>query len=587
MIKFFRREFGPYFRDFSEYDFKFFKTLRDVILRPSKVIEANDGTYTGELKFAFNVFTVMFIIYYITDPSWIEDLGAYQLWKYSLPHQYYLALENGIQEDYYGYIQAIAFIPLYFICLKLLFYRKKPWGFFLSASFYLSSLICGLMIGLLTFINWIYPEAGGLAALLLLLTVSIYPVISLRIQHWFVSGLKGVVATAIPFLAISIFLENVLSNLATNILANEPVIVMQSSDDLVLYQTILPIESGFMQQAIMKDSKSIYALSFSELIKYQNGNIVWRKALYDWHSKYMNLLSNDLLLISCFHEDDRGEMYELVMTLYSPDGDTLMNHRMPYQMKSKEVSTLAISDESFKAFIEGQELYFKKVNAEWKLDALKSFSNPGISYSYTPLDSVNSIRTVIKRGEIHISEMAIEKVMGDSVVWNQNLFKKHSPFDPLDLLYTYADTRNDVSFTHYTLAQDSSYVIHLSAFNNSDGSKIWQNSFSLPVDVSEFGKLKGDDDYLYLFGESHKFYSDWFWQPTYHIGLIVKIDKRSGAYLSHVFIGPDDRWGSHSTVIDLISSGDTLHFVSHDMLREQIASEDVDDLLIKGIKRDF
>ncbi|WP_425390479.1 hypothetical protein [Ekhidna sp.] len=101
IVNFLKREFGPYFRDFSEYDFRFFRTFRDSFLRSTKVIEANDGTYTGELKFTFNVFTVLFVIYYLYNSAGF-DIGDFQMWKYPLPHQRYVELNKSIEEDYYG-----------------------------------------------------------------------------------------------------------------------------------------------------------------------------------------------------------------------------------------------------------------------------------------------------------------------------------------------------------------------------------------------------------------------------------------------------------------------------------------------------
>ena len=586
MINFLKREFGPYFRDFSEYDFKFFRTLRDAFLRPTKVIEANDGTYTGELKFAFNIFTVLFIIYYISEPSWIEGIGVFKLWRYTIPHQEYLSLQKSIEEDYYGYIQAIAFIPLYFIFMKLLFYKKKPWGFFLSASFYLSSVIFCLFFGLIFFLNWVFPTDEGFVLLFFILFIAVYPAISLRLQHWFASAIKGIIATTIPFLIISLFLENSLSNLATNLMSSEPVLELKSSDDKLSHRKKMDMEIDGIQQVVIESSWHMYLVGHNSLSMIINEKPVWQREFTDYYQKQLVTVGEDKLVVACFHTNNKDQMEELVFTLYNVIGDTLFNHRTKYTGPVVDMSVQTLSDSSFNLYLGDTHMSFAANRDKWNV-SISNKGLPNLNHVYYPLDDQAVIRSSVER-DIHITNMYLEMITNnDSVQWKQSLYTKYTPFDPIDPLTCFVDTVSREVFSHYTLANDSTYGIHLSAIDMNSGEIKWQSTFDLPVDVSEFAGITGDKKYLYLYGEGHKFYSNWFWEPTYHIGMIVRIDRETGRYQNHIFFGPDDAWGVHSGVLDLISQDGMLYFVSRDVYRESLFGENTAEVLIKGISREF
>lgn len=582
MIKFFKREFGPYFRDFSEYDFKFFRTFRDSFLRPARVIEANDGTYTGELKFTFNIFTVLFILYYITNPSWVDGIEAYNLWRYPLPHQHYLKLNQSIDEDYYGYLMAVSFIPLYFILLKLFFYKRKPWGFFLSAAFYVTSVIFTLLIASVFILNALEIESE-LIIIPWLLSITVFPVIALNIQHWFLSSIKAMIAAVIPIIVAPIYIENPLFNLIINLSTNEEVLEMRPDNQLILSTKQFPIEPGEVRQVILTNKKNFVVLGSTNLSWIKEGNVVKEIPLTDYYSKKIVRIGNGPYLVTCFH--DRKEV---ALTLYSSNGDTLTNKRFETNSQGKQLSFKRNDKNHFEAFVSNLQIKVIQDSTGWDLVSTQKVSDIKTFTSFTYFENNQSLRETIRWGNHHVLSFNLGVADSlDQLIWNHAMYQKDAPFDPLDLLMTHVDTAVEVVYAHYTLANDSIYNSHLYAIDIKTGDQIWGNTFSIPAHVTEYEGLTADKDFIYLYGEGHKFYSEWFWQPTYHIGLIVKIDKKTGDYINHVFLGPEEHWNAHSHIYSVYTEGDSLHILSFDKYKEPLPWEDVDDLILKTIGKDF
>lgn len=584
MIKFFKREFGPYFRGFSEYDFKFFRTFRDSFYRPNDVIESKVGRYTGELKFTFNVFTILFVVFYLYNSTWVEDIGFYQMWKYPIPHQQYLRLSHSLEEDYYGYLTALAFIPFYFISLKLLFYRKKPWGYFLSAAFYLTSVIFTLLISSILLLNILGIESEFIIVPIVS-TIVVYPVIALRIQHWFWSLIKGILAAAIPLVLSSPFTIEILDNLVINIIQNEEVLEVQPSNNKVLKSEILEIEPGGIQQAIVLDSTQMIVLGYDNLTWFDNKIVSKQITLKDYHEKKMQLLSSEgPIVIVCFHKKDES-INEGVITLYSMKGDTLWNHRLLPRNNLKLLSTVS-SEDGYSIFAMGYKIDLEGKIPNWNV-SIKEDSLFHEEIQYFSSD-VGTIKTISKRGKQHVASYSLQLInsLGTNS-WNNDLYLKTSPFDPIDELSVILDSTNNKIYAHYTLANDSTYQAHIYSIDLYSGEVDWNKTFTIPAHVVEYEGMTMDNKYIYLFGEAHKFYSEWFWQPTYHVGLLVKIDKVSGDKVNHIFLGPTDNWGAHSDIHQVYPNGESLYLLMFDRYRESYFGEDTDELLLKEISRDF
>lgn len=585
MYKFFKREFGPYFRDFSEYDFRFFRTFRDSFLRPTKVIEANDGSYTGELKFTFNVFTVLFFIYYIYNPSWVEGIEVYNLWRYPLPHQRYLRIEQSIEEDYNGYIMAVAFIPIYFVILKLLFYKRKPWGFFLSASFYLTSTLFTLLFSMIFILNVLEVESE-IIVIPAFLSIILIPVISMKLQHWFWSSIKAVIAALVPIIFSSLFLTDILSNLVLNLTTSEKVLEMKPDNQLVLIKEQLPIEPRGVQQITLTNEKDFAVLGFDNLSWIKEGHVIKEIPLTDYYNKKIVRIGNGPYLVACFHEND--EVTEQVLTLYSSSGDTLANERIESKVNGQHLSVRKFSNEQYAAFVNNIRVNIRQ-KEQWDLSVAEPISNDDrATKSYTTLSKSQSLVQSIQRAEHHVLNFQVAFIDSlDQNIWMSEIYQKKSPFDPLDLLMTHIDTAENIVYTHYTLANDSAYFSYLTSIDISSGELMWENKFTLQVHVTEYEGLIGDEEYLYLYGEAHKFYSEWFWQPVYHIGLVVKIERATGEYVNHIFLGPDANWNAHSRVHALYPKDNLLHLITFDKRKEALPWEDVDDLVLKIISKDF
>lgn len=580
-IQFFKREFGPYFRDFSEYDFRFFRTFRDVFLRPTKVIEANDGTYTGELKFVFNVFTLLFIGYFVFSGSWINDLDAYMLWRYPFPHQEYLRLSQAIEEDYYGYIQAVAFIPIYFVLLKLLFYRKKPWGFFLSGAFYLSTVIFVLLIGFTVIFDLLSIDSE-LITVPIIAAIAIYPVVALRLQHWFWSAIKGLIATALPLILTSLFLESILFNLILNLSTSEKVLPLKASNHKLISATELPIENEPIYQVFIENENEFTLLGAYSLRWFSKGAISKEIYFPEYSRRKISKLSDGKILLFSLKEK------QLELTLFSPTGDSLVSDRFEVKNQERQASIRERDVSNFDLFTAGLHIVFTR-KEKWSMMQGNETLAPEILATFTPLPGNGHLEERIEKPGNHIKNQSIRFVDTLNVpVWEQVLYDKSDAFDPLDPLGTHMDQQLPVVYTHYTLANDSNYHSFIQAFDLGTGKSLWKNNFYVPVHVSEYQGMASDEKYLYLFGEGHKFYAEWFWQPTYHVGMIVKINKQTGEYLNHIFIGPDDSWGAHSRIHDLVADNGKLYFLSHDQYSEEEMPWDKEShTYLKVLSRDF
>ncbi len=560
-IQFFEREFGPYFRDISDYDFRFFRTFRDTFFRPTKVIEANDGTYTGELKFVFNIFTGLFILFFVFNDSWIEAIDGHMMWRYPFPHQEYLKLNRAIEEDYYGYIMALAFIPMYFLLLKLFFYRRKPWGFFLSAALYLSAVVFTLLIALSFFLNFFSIETD-LVTVPLFAGICIYPVVALRLQHWFWSAIKGICATSLPLILGSVFFESLLFNLILGLSSSEEVLPLKPSNNLVITATELPMGNESVVSVIMENETDFTILGEYGLRWFQNGEAFINVTFRQYAPRKIHPLTGGNLLLTSIGKK------EMQFTLYSSEGDTLISQNIKRRNQEKQV-TVRENPKGFEIHASGvQALFVQK--PEWTVSEVQEDTIRKTLLTHTAMSNNSYLEERIDRPGNHISSQSIR--MLDSMktaVWGHQLYDKSDAFDPIDPLSTHVDPLIPVVYSHYTLANDSNYHSFIQAFDLKTGESLWKNDFFVPVYVSEYQGMASDNQYLYLFGEGHKFYSKWFWQPTYHIGMLVKINKTNGEYLSHLFIGPANSWASHSRIHDLIAKDEKLYFISHDVYSEE------------------
>ncbi|WP_425390478.1 hypothetical protein [Ekhidna sp.] len=416
--------------------------------------------------------------------------------------------------------------------------------------------------------------------------ISVYPVIALRIQHWSWSILKGVIAVIIPFLISSAFMINMLDNLIINLIQNEEVLEMKPSNELVIKVDALEFEPGRIQQVTMIDHKNFIILGENNISWFKNQEISASIPLTDYHSKKMMLLSDrGPLLVVCYHEHD-GVLEQGIMTLYSMKGDTLWNKRINASNQQKSLSFTLSDRDKYSIFSLGNRVSLSKTNNKWVGD-IEVLPTSHVLTEFQSTDS-GDIRIITKKGNHHIISYSLEFVgISDTVQWKRDIYTKSGPFDPLDELTVSYDSLNQTIYTHYTLANDSTYEAYLNAIDIKTGHLNWSNSITIPAHVTEYEGLTFDYDYLYLYGEGHKFYSEWFWQPTYHIGLLVKVDKKTGMKMNHIFLGPNENWDAHSHIYGVTSIKDSLFLLTYDEPKESILGEDTDEILLKKLPRNF
>lgn len=171
-------------------------------------------------------------------------------------------------------------------------------------------------------------------------------------------------------------------------------------------------------------------------------------------------------------------------------------------------------------------------------------------------------------------------------IWKQTIYDKKNPYDPrVPPFYVINDTANEL-ITHYAVANDTIAVSYLSAFDLESGEVKWQKVFMIPADFTEYFRMDYDEDFIYIVGESHMTIRQFFWQPTFHAGMVCKIDRRNGDLISFKHFGNAD-FNAHTRISDLIVTDSTLQLFGTEDTGEFLFSEEEYHFMWEIVKEDI
>lgn len=561
-----KQEFRELYLATSDYDFRLFRTLRHLVSDPRTVIESASGDYTPPIRYAITLLSGIFLALWLIDnPGFFSSSGTQELWIFPARVQEHLRAVDRYQQNYAFLTLLILWVPVFLVLMKLFYWRIKSWSFFYRASLYFSAtffLPFPLLWGLSEWVN--LPHVIHILSILLWAGLLFYQFVTLGLNAWYISLPKG----AGILLGCMFFLGQfgpLLHKSAVHILTSQDIFYeVPSSGHLVEKRRQVPSYThSHIEEAQMIGSQDAFLLTEQEIIRIDSSRISWKRPL-SYTPSGMNRIPEHRLVLTHRARSDSTQRFDLV----SYKGIHLGQFTIHNNSSPGRVYLLSASDSTFTLGIMGRELEILTLYTEdgrWrpKPPRTVAFNGEREPTSISKLSGNRGYLTAYATySDRSLSSMGIVRVDSSfSELWSREVYRRNSPYLPIDMLEFKLNRRDSLLYTYYSLSNDTLVNAHVEAISLTDGGSLWSRIHSIPADVIDSPEIALGNRLLYFYGEAWKRITNNFWSPEYHIGMIGALDLDNGNMIGYRFFGPT-RHGDHSRVEDIHLSNDLLHFLT-------------------------
>lgn len=557
-----KQELNEFYHSLSDYDYKLLRTIKDVLIRPAKVIEAPNGQYTSPIRFVLTLFSSVFVVLYLVDPSWVDSYSTIEFWRVPLEVQEYERISASINRNYSALINGTIWIPIYFLSLRLLFWGRKSWYFFYKMAMYQSTVIFVLYtVGY--FLIYSVEQFDVLVGTTLIILFLIQ-FLQINLQKWYVSIAKGIVSLYLSFWVLFSVSVVYIALIQSLIDPNHRVFEVQSSDNKL--NSIIEVKDYPEYQVddfIMTDSTSGYFLGYETVGYIRNDVVEWSQFLgYEYYSNI--LLADDRLLVFSTNSEDS----ELMITIINHGEDSTNIVEISESGALLNSKIISHTDSTITIFLRQDEAYLATLyyeNDDWRY-VRQPFGEINKSlYDLIPLSNGSFAASYVFKPQDHISRMEVG-ILEDNFmpVWKESIYDKFSPYNSHRYVQVEVDEITDELYTHYTLANDSLMVSYIHSFELSNGEVKFASDIQIPINILNLNLTELDENYFYLAGGGHKTYAKRFWQPSYYyITTLAAVDRENGELAGFKFFGETD-FNSISNAVGLFQTKDNLFFFSDD-----------------------
>lgn len=537
------------------------RTLKDLFTNPFKVLESTDDSYTSGFGYMSSVTGIIFFVILFLDKVLFQESLKGNNWRVPERLQLHHGISENAYEDFYGFVLTTGFLPGIFLALVILFWSKKSANYLVNLSFYVVAQILLIMSPFIA-VNYLFEWDIDAIVPVIILVYFIYFFIKLGLNGWVISTLKAMIILSAGLFGLSL-VEKPLEQFFVNLMERPNEVHHLEITDRSTFknQVSLSADNMYMDEVVVSSDLIFYHDGYQTLRAVSHdGKLKWEKHHGTTINK-MILIEDHKLLCVIMDTAIQNQKMDLIRGL-DFDGNAIFSVTMDNDLAGRAYNLRNSTEDSFelflptltgihKSYIYQTGVFNLNKDGTWNVSLLPLFESTRAIYAITPLSGTEVIATsAITDGWQYAS---FEIARFDSLMnpqWSHTIYDKTNPYDPRVPAFHIVNTDQDEVIVHYSLANDTTVISYLKALNLADGSVKWQKEFFIPADFTEYFNMDYDDDHLYIVGESHLEIQKFFWQPYYHVGMICKIDRRTGELVSYRHFG-NTQFGGHTRISDL------------------------------------
>jgi len=261
-----------------------------------------------------------------------------------------------------------------------------------------------------------------------------------------------------------------------------------------------------------------------------------------------------------------------VLLLYNTDGRLLVDHYFDEPMESSLFQFIRSYTNGFEILIptktgELKEAYaydkmvFQRTEGKWNLSIQKYITTPFPLGEITKLPDSGYVSTTLMKSEWHWYNFGVARFDKDwNTQWHKIIYDKKDPYDPRRRPLYAVDTLQNEILIQYAIANDTNVTNHLESIDLRNGSAQWQSAHTLPADYTEYWEMAVDKESIYLVGESHFEIRPFFWQPSFHAGMVSAYNRADGSLKGQRTFGFENA-DAHSRISYIEMDGGSLRLM--------------------------
>jgi hypothetical protein len=537
------------------------QTIKGLFTRPKEVLESMDNRFLNGFAYISSISGTVFFVILFFDKFLFQDGLIDNNWRLPERLQMHHNIRDNVYDDFYGIIFTTGLIPGILLATLFLYWSKYTFKRKVDLTFYLVAQLL-LIMSPLILLNYIFEWDVDDVTAFLLLGYSIYFFIRLGQNHWSIAIAKSVLILVTGLLGVSV-IEKPLEQLFVNVMERPNEVYHPEVTDRSIFQNQVTLET---------EVHDLYEVDAHEgIIFYHdrnqffgalsaNGQSLWEKRTSAEVSKIVLIKEHNVLCVvvdTVIQEQKRD-----VIRAYDYDGKALFSTTLEGDFFGSAYNLLGVTDDSFELFVPAEigirqnyvyqkGIFTKDNEGKWHGRVVPFFESFESVYSLTSLSETARIATTSQYNGWQFASFGITRF--DSLMqpqWSHLIYDKTNPYDPRVPAFHVVNAEENEVIIHHSIANDTIVMSYLRSLDLTTGALKWQKEFFIPADFTEYFKMDYDDNYLYIVGESHVNIRKYFWQPYFHIGMVCKINRRTGELVGYRHFG-NTQFEGHTRISDL------------------------------------
>ncbi|MEP0986090.1 hypothetical protein [Ekhidna sp.] len=557
---------------------KLIKTLLDLFRDPARVLDSKDDSYLNGLAYTSSVTGIIFFFILFLDKFLFQESLIGNNWRLPERLQFHHSIVDNVYDDFYGFILTAGIFPGVLLAVIIFYINKKPLQYLINVSFYAVTQML-LVVSPFLVLNYLFDWDVDTIAILAALIFHIYFFIKLGINHWGISILKSIGVVTGVMLGFILF-EHPLEAFFVGIMERPEKVYDLNLDDRSHFigETKIDSDIGHLREVFIADSICFYSDGLNVIGSFEiSGARLWEK-WQDLEISKTLLIKNTQILCIVQDTSVNGKTQDLIKG-FTYSGQEVFSFLLDDDRVGRSYKLLSSDENSFELFIPNkvgiQEVYdykkglfSKKPNSNWDFETIELFKSKKAISDMTQLEDGSFVGSTSETDGWQFASFGLLRMDSSyNTTWSTSIYDKKNPYDPRVPSFQVVNEKKNEVITHYSIANDTIVFSYIQAFDLTSGKKKWENEFAIPADFTEYFQMKYDDQFLYIVGESHMNIRKYFWQPTFHAGMICKVSLEQGALISFKHFGTNS-FGAHTRISDLIIDDSSIRLFGVEHFRE-------------------
>lgn len=277
---------------------KAIKTLVDLFIRPSRVLQDKEGNYINGYGYTTTMTGLIFFVILFLDKFLATEGLRSNNWRVPQRLQIHDGISENVYEDFYGFIITAGFLPGIFLALGVFFIHKKSLIYLFNLSLYLVTQMLILFSPFIV-LNYVFGLDVDVVVFFLLPVFFIYFFIKLHLNHWSIAALKGIMVLIAGFLCLTM-IEKPLDNLFTTVMERPHKVYDLTLEDKSIFKNQLKVESGSRAiYEVAKDNELVFYHDADHMVGSfsDKGELLWEKMEASRVTKFLAVSQHQLLCV--------------------------------------------------------------------------------------------------------------------------------------------------------------------------------------------------------------------------------------------------------------------------------------------------